>query len=64
LFSLETRSSVQYLVEPMTLEHMRQNRVRSLDMRCNQCRHRVILNIDHLPGDLMLAEFNIRYPSR
>ena len=31
---------------------MRANSVRSLDVQCNQCRHRVIVNVDHLPADL------------
>jgi hypothetical protein len=26
-------------IEPMTLENMRHNGVRSLDVQCNQCRH-------------------------
>ncbi len=39
-----------YPVEPMTLQNMRENGVRSLDVQFNQCRYRVILNVDHLPG--------------
>jgi DNA-directed RNA polymerase subunit RPC12/RpoP len=27
---------------------MRQNDVRSLDVQCQNCRHRVIKNVDHL----------------
>jgi DNA-directed RNA polymerase subunit RPC12/RpoP len=41
----------------MTLENMRQNGVRSLDVRCKQCRHRVIVNVDHQPGDLTVPSF-------
>jgi hypothetical protein len=44
-------------IEPMTLENMRANGVRSLDVQCNECRHRVIVNIDHLPGDLTVPLF-------
>jgi hypothetical protein len=44
-------------IEPMTLENMRHNGVRSLDVQCSQCRHRVILNVDHLPGDLTVPSF-------
>jgi hypothetical protein len=47
-------------IEPMTLENMRENGVRSLDVQCNQCRHRVILNVDHLPGDLTVTSFGSR----
>jgi hypothetical protein len=31
--------------------------VRSLDVQCNQCRDRVILNVDHLPRDLTVPSF-------
>jgi hypothetical protein len=31
---------------------VRANGVRSLDVECHNCRHRVIMNVDHLPGDL------------
>jgi bifunctional non-homologous end joining protein LigD len=27
---------------------------------CNQCRHRVIVNVDHLPGDLTLPSFGAK----
>jgi hypothetical protein len=47
-------------IEPMTLENMRHNGVRSLDIQCKQCRHRVILNVDHLPGDLTVPSFGPR----
>ena len=47
-------------IEPMTLENMRHNGVRSLDVQCNECRHRVILNVDHLPGDLTVSSFGLR----
>jgi hypothetical protein len=38
--------------EPMDLANMRHNGVRSLAVHCHQCRHEVIMNVDHLPGDL------------
>jgi hypothetical protein len=47
-------------IEPMTLENMRHNGLRSLDVHCNQCRHRVILNVEHLPGDLTVSSFGPR----
>jgi DNA-directed RNA polymerase subunit RPC12/RpoP len=31
--------------------------VRSLDVQCHQCRHRVIVNVDHLHGDLTVPSF-------
>jgi hypothetical protein len=31
--------------------------VRSLDVQCHNCRHRVIVNVDHLPGDLTVPSF-------
>jgi hypothetical protein len=39
-------------IEPMDLANMRANGVRSLDVQCHNCRHRVIVNVDHLPGDI------------
>jgi hypothetical protein len=36
----------------MDLANMRHNGVRSLAVHCHQCRHEVIMNVDHLPGDL------------
>jgi hypothetical protein len=50
----------KYEIEPMDLESMRQNGVRSLDIQCFQCLHRVILNVDHLPGDLTVTSFGPR----
>jgi hypothetical protein len=47
-------------IEPMDLANMRQNGVRSLDVQCNQCRHRVIVNVDHLPGDVTVPSFGPR----
>jgi hypothetical protein len=39
------------------LENMRANGVRSLDVQCNECRQRVIVKVDHLPGDLTVWSF-------
>ena len=48
---------IDYPIEPMDLANMRHNGVRSLDVQCNQCRYRVILNVDHLPGDVTVPSF-------
>jgi hypothetical protein len=55
-----TRSRFNDAIEPMDLANMRQNGVRSLDVQCNQCRHRVIVNVDHLPGDLTVSSLGPR----
>jgi hypothetical protein len=39
-------------IEPMDLANMRQNGVRSLAVQCHQCLHEVIMNVDHLAGDI------------
>jgi hypothetical protein len=39
-------------IEPMTLQNMRENGVRSPAVKCHQCRHEVMMNVEHLPGDL------------
>jgi hypothetical protein len=39
-------------IEPMDLANMRQNGVRSLAVQCHECLHEVIMNVDHLPGDV------------
>jgi hypothetical protein len=39
-------------IEPMDLANMRQNGVRSLAVQCRGCRHEVIMNADHLAGDV------------
>jgi hypothetical protein len=44
----------------MDLANMRANGVRSLDVQCWQCRHKTILNVDHLPGDLAVKSFEPR----
>jgi hypothetical protein len=43
------------LIEPMDLANMRADGVRSLDVQCHDCRHRAIMNVDHLPGDPMMC---------
>ena len=47
-------------IEPTTLANMRENGVRSLDVCCWQCRHQVIMNVDHLPADLTVKSFEPR----
>jgi hypothetical protein len=47
-------------IEPMDLANMRQNGVRSLAVQCHHCRHEVIMNVDHLPGDLTVPSFGPR----
>src|SRR5271156_301399 len=47
-------------IEPMTLQNMRENGVRSLDIMCHQCRHETVMNVDHLPGDLTVKSFEPR----
>jgi hypothetical protein len=47
-------------IEPMTLQNMRENGVRSLAVQCHQCRHEVVMNVDHLPGDLTVPSFGQR----
>ena len=49
-----------YSIERMDLANMRQNGVRSLAVQCPQCRHEVIMNVDHLPGDLTVPSFGPR----
>jgi hypothetical protein len=44
----------------MTLGNMRENGVRSLAVQCHQCRHEVIMNVDHLPVDLTVPSFGPR----
>jgi hypothetical protein len=47
-------------IEPMDLSNMCANGVRSLDVQCHNCRHRVIVNFDHLPVDLTVSSFGPR----
>jgi hypothetical protein len=50
-------------IEPMDLANMHQNGVRSLAVQCHQCRHEVVMNVDHLPGSLTLPSFGPRMVS-
>jgi ribosomal protein S27AE len=52
--------SLNYAIEPMELANMRQNGVRSFAVQCPKCRHEVIMNVDHLPGDLTVPSFGPR----
>ena len=47
------RSRFNDPIEPMDLQNMRQN-------QCNQCRHTMVMNVDHLPGDLTVPSFGPR----
>jgi hypothetical protein len=50
--------------DPMDLANMRQNGVRSLAIQCHQYRHEVIMNVDHLPGDMTVPSFGPRMEMR
>jgi hypothetical protein len=47
-------------IEPMTLENMRENGVRTPAVQCHQCRHERIMNVDHLSGDVTVPSFGPR----
>jgi hypothetical protein len=47
-------------IEPMDLENMGQNGVRSLWIQYNECRHTTAMNVDHLPGDLTMPSLGPR----
>jgi hypothetical protein len=51
---------LDYPIEPMDLANMRQNGVRSLEIVCHECRHKTVMNVDHLPGDLTVKSFEPR----
>jgi hypothetical protein len=44
----------------MDLASMRENGVRSLEITCHQCRHKTVMKVDHLPGDLTVKSFEPR----
>ena len=46
--------------DSMTLDNMRPNGVRSLDVSCWQCHHRVILNADPWPDQVPVPSFGPR----
>ena len=50
---------LNYSIEPMDLASMRAKGVRSLSIRCHQCQHEAIMNVDHLPGDLTVPSFGL-----
>jgi hypothetical protein len=39
---------------------MRQNGVRSLQVMCFGCRHKVIVNVDMYPGEFLVRDFGSR----
>jgi hypothetical protein len=47
----------------MDLAKMRQNGIRSLWILCHNCQHRLIMNIDHLPGDLTVPWYGADRPT-
>ena len=47
-------------IVPMDLANMRQNGVRSLAVHCRGCRHEVIMNVDHLPGDVTVPSLGLK----
>jgi ribosomal protein S27AE len=47
-------------IGPLDLANMRENGVRSLEVQCPQCQHKVIMNVDHLLGDLTVPSFGPR----
>jgi hypothetical protein len=47
-------------IESMDLANTRELGVRSLDITCLQCRHQLIMNIDHSPGRLTIPSFGPR----
>jgi hypothetical protein len=55
-----TQTERRPIAEPMTLANMRQNGARSLAVQCHQCRHEVIMNVDHLAGDVTVPSFGPR----
>jgi hypothetical protein len=54
------RSRFNDPIEQMSLDNMRQNGMRSLDIQCYQCLHQVILNVDHLSGLLTVPAFKVK----
>jgi hypothetical protein len=54
------RSRFNDPIEPMTPQNIRENGVRSLPVQCHQCRHEVVMNVDHLPGDLTVPSFGLK----
>jgi hypothetical protein len=54
------RSRFNDPIEPMDLANMRHNGVRSLDVQCNKCRHREIVNVEHLSGNVTVASLGRR----
>jgi hypothetical protein len=51
---------IRYEIEPMDLANMRAHGVRSLRVCCHKCLHEVIMNVDHLPGDVIVPSFGPR----
>jgi hypothetical protein len=47
-------------IEPMTLDNMRANGVRSLEVSCWQCHHRAIMNAEPWPDHVPVPTFGPR----
>jgi Zn finger protein HypA/HybF involved in hydrogenase expression len=45
----------------MDLANMRMNRVRSLAVSCEDCRHNAVVNVDAFPGHLAVKSFEQRF---
>jgi hypothetical protein len=45
-------------IEPMDLANMRLNGLRSLSIQCHQCRHEVVMNVNHLPDELAVKRLS------
>jgi transposase-like protein len=45
----------------MDLANMRQNRVRSIAVQCDECRHSAIVNVDHFLGHLAVKSFEQKF---
>jgi hypothetical protein len=44
----------------MDFANMRANGVRSLAIQCHECQHERIMNVDHLPGRVIVPSFGRR----
>jgi hypothetical protein len=49
-----------YPIEPTDFADMRANGVRSLALRCHECQHERIMDVDHLPERLIVLSFGRR----
>jgi hypothetical protein len=47
-------------IEPMTLQNMRENGVRTLAVTCPKCQHERIINADKWSGHMLVPSFGSR----